>query len=264
MNIHIYPEFVSAINEVKHHLRRQGNHLDTESWQGMKQPPTFYEVLNVSFSALMPQQRIEAEQQIKPNIEWCLEHFMERVGGKPLNPGKSFKNWPYYKTNPKNDTSRGTDGKFSHTYMERIWPKNAGEDHECGTECNEGIRYILGDLNTLMEVIKKEPFTRQAYLPIWFPEDSEAIMDNQRVPCTLGYHFIRRGNQFHVTYYIRSCDFFRHFRDDIYLTYRLAEHILTTLRANDYNTWAPVSLGIFTMHIVSLHIFSKEYNLLND
>lgn len=261
MNLPIHPDFTSAINAVQLHLRQAGNHLETESWQGMKKPPEFYEALNVSFATMIPSiERLKVE--VKPNIPWADDHFLERVGGKPLNPGEQYKNWPYYKNNPSNDKFRTTgDGQFSHTYMERFWPKHAGKDDFNG---NHGIRFTYGDLNTLMEVMKREPFTRQAFLPIWFPEDGEAALAGERVPCTLGYHFIRRGDSLHVSYYIRSCDFIRHFRDDIYLCCKLAYHILKVLQANDYTKWCQVTPGIFTMHITSLHIFSKEYNLLKD
>lgn len=269
MNIPIHHDFTSAINEVKLHLRQSGNHLETESWQGMKKPPEFYEALNVSFAAMIPSTSIETLKiQVKPNLPWADDHFRERVGGKPLNPGNEYKNWPPYKNNPSNDKFRTTgEGQFSHTYMERFWPKHAGNYQTgCGGEnyTNRGIRFDYGDLSTLLGVLKAEPFTRQAFIPIWFPEDGEAALAGSRVPCTLGYHFIRRGDSMHINYYIRSCDFIRHFRDDIYLACRLLYYIIQVLKSNDYTKWATVQPGIFTMHITSLHIFSKEYNLLKD
>lgn len=264
MNLPIHSDFTSAINAVQLHLRQAGNHVETETWQAKKNPPMFYEALNVSFSAIIPPFRRAWIEQIKPNIPWADDHFYERVGGKPLNPGEQYKNWPPYKNNPSNDTSRTAgDGKFSHTYMERIWPKNANKDDRFD-QVNLGIRYPLGDLESLVNLLIREPFTRQAYLPIWFPEDTGAE-SNQRVPCTLGYHFIRRGDSLHVNYYIRSCDFIRHFRDDIYLCCRMVEWLLVKLRPIIHgNSWLNVTPGIFTMHITSLHIFSKEYNLLKD
>lgn len=269
MNLPIHPDFTSAINSVQLHLRQSGNHLETESWQGIKKPPEFFEALNVSFAAMIPPIATIA-LQIKPNLPWADDHFLERIGGRPLNPGEQYKNWPPYKNNPSNDKFRTTgEGQFSHTYMERFWPKDAGINDGNSIEekifkTNRGIRYEYGDLNTMIEVMKAEPFTRQAYLPIWFPEDGEAALAGARVPCTLGYHFIRRGDSLHVSYYIRSCDFIRHFRDDIYLCCKLAYHILKILKANDYTKWLNVTPGIFTMHISSLHIFSKEYNFLKD
>lgn len=276
MNQHTYFDFISAINAVQFHLRNNGVHLETGSWQGIQKPIEFFEALNVSFTTMINPDMIKLQQQIKPNLPWAEDHFYERIGGKPLNPGEQYKNWPYYKNNPSNDKFRTTDGeKFSHTYMERFWPMHAGKvtdgfiktvNPELGpsVNMNRGIRFDYGDLNTMMEVMKKDPYTRQAYLPIWFPEDGAASYMGERVPCTLGYHFIRRGHQLHMTYYIRSCDFIRHFRDDIYLACRLLLFILQTLKSNDFPAWGSVQPGVLTMHIVSLHIFSKEYNLLKD
>jgi thymidylate synthase len=152
-----------------------------------------------------------------------------------------------------------SDEKFSHTYMERFWPKKAWDEDTRPTNGKHlGIRYEYGDLLDLIGLLSREPYTRQAFLPVWFPEDTGSTHGG-RVPCTLGYHFIRRGNHFHMVYYIRSCDFFRHFRDDIYLGVRLLYWILNNLEIKDQKGWRDVKPGIFTMHITSLHIFNNEY-----
>lgn len=281
----LFPNFSIAIKQVQLYLRHWGNNVETESWQAMKKPIEFFEALNVSFSVYIPH-RDEWVKQIKPNIPWADDHFLERVGGEPLNPGEQYKNWPMYKNNPNNDTSRVFNGKFSHSYMERFWPKKAGDGHfvlrmQNGSQIKsdspgfgvwegynekpiKGIRFDFSDLNTLIGNMDIEPFTRQAYLPIWFPEDGEAVRQGHRVPCTLGYHFIRRGKELHMVYYIRSCDFIRHFRDDIYMAVKLADHILQTLIDKNLQLWGDAKLGTFTMHITSLHIFAKEVNLLKD
>lgn len=262
----IFPNFSTAIKQVQLHLLHWGSNIETESWQAIKKPIQFFEALNVSFSACIPHQA-EWVTQIKPNIPWAEDHFMERIGEEPLNPGEQYKNWPMYKNNPSNDTSRVFNGQFSHTYMERMWSKHCYNNTADGNKIpaqHWGIRFGPGDLNTMIENMDVEPFTRQAYLPIWFPEDGEAVRQGHRVPCTLGYHFIRRGKELHIVYYIRSCDFIRHFRDDIYMAVRLAEYILEILTKMNPQSWGEVKLGIYTMHITSLHIFAKEVNLLKD
>jgi thymidylate synthase len=143
--------------------------------------------------------------------------------------------------------------KFTHTYMERFWPKVATDG--LNPVKNRGIRYELGDFRDVINLLKNEPFTRQAFLPIWFPEDTGAVHGG-RVPCTLGYHFIRRHNYLHLIYYIRSCDFFRHFNDDVYMACRLVHYIIRQLF--EEGSWANVSPGTITMHITSLHIFNQE------
>jgi thymidylate synthase len=124
-----------------------------------------------------------------------------------------------------------------------------------------GIRYDYGDLNDVVDLLARSPATRQAVLPVWFPEDTGAV-HGERVPCSLFYHFIVRDQRLHVVYSIRSCDLFRHFRDDVYLTCRLGQWVLEQLRAKEASKyggmWAGVQMGTLTMHITSLHIFEAE------
>ena len=164
-----------------------------------------------------------------------------------------YSNWPFYIKNKSNDKFRTEKGeKFSHTYMERFWPKYAGEG------LNLGIRYKLGDLNDLIDTLEKDPTTRQGYLPIWFPEDTGAIQTHgQRVPCTLGYFFIIRGGYIHMSYYIRSCDYLRHFRDDIYLALGLLKYIIGKLTHD-------IKPGSFKMVIENLHCFYSEKEVLKQ
>src|SRR3546814_17811567 len=82
----------------------------------------------------------------------------------------------------------------------------------------------------------RSPYTRQAYLPVWFPEDTGSA-SGQRVPCTLGYQFLIRetpaGKVLHIIYNMRSCDFMRHLADDIYMTIRLAQWMPDQLQRSE-------------------------------
>lgn len=233
--------------------------VHTEKWQGkeIKHDPkyTMIETLNLSFSCQMSPRLKEIGEQIKPNFAWADEHFEERVGGLPLNPPPSHVRWPYAQ---KNNAEFGGLEKFSHTYPERIWPKFASD---IPNSKMSGIRYEYGDFNDVVELMSREPFTRQAFLPIWFPEDTGSVT-GERVPCTIGYHFIRRGDWVHVVYYIRSCDFFRHFRDDIYLCAKKVFWLIKKLREKDPENWDNVKPGMLTMHITSLHAWAVEKSLL--
>jgi hypothetical protein len=233
--------------------------VHTEKWQGkeIKHDPkyTMIETLNLSFSCQMSPDIKEIGEQIKPNFAWADEHFEERVSGLPLNPPPSHVRWPYAQ---KNNEEFGGLEKFSHTYPERIWPKFASE---IPNSKMSGIRYEYGDFNDVVELMSREPFTRQAFLPIWFPEDTGSVT-GERVPCTIGYHFIRRGDWVHVVYYIRSCDFFRHFRDDIYLCAKKVFWLIEKLREKDPENWNNVKPGMLTMHITSLHAWAVEKSLL--
>ena len=126
-----------------------------------------------------------------------------------------------------------------------------------------GIRYNYGDFGDVIDLLQREPFTRQAFLPMWFPEDTGSV-HGERVPCTIGYHFMRRGNYLPIVYYIRSCDYLRHFRDDIYMACRKLMWVLETLKERDPERWEDVVPGYYAMHITSLHCFNKEKGVLKQ
>jgi hypothetical protein len=233
--------------------------VHTEKWQGkeIKHDPkyTMIETLNLSFSCQMSPDIKEIGKQINPNFAWADEHFEERVSGLPLNPPPSHERWPYAQ---KNNEEFGGLEKFSHTYPERIWPKFASD---IPNSKMTGIRYNYGDFNDVVFLMAREPFTRQAFLPIWFPEDTGSVT-GERVPCSIGYHFIRRGDYVHVVYYIRSCDFFRHFRDDIYLCAKKVFWLIDKLKEIDPENWNHIKPGVLTFHCTSLHAWAVEKPLL--
>ena len=131
---------------------------------------------------------------IRPNLPWADNHFDERVAGQPVNPGVTYKDWPWARFA---ESSRAEGEQFNHNYMERYWPKKANG------RLNYGIRGPYGDLDNLIQLLRDNPTTRQAYLPIFFPEDT-GNANPGRKPCTLGYHFMIRNNQMLVYYPFRS------------------------------------------------------------
>jgi hypothetical protein len=239
-----------AINKLKESLSVYGSRVGSKSWQGMESPDDTLELLNESIRFPLDMDLEHLKETIRPNLPWADVHFEERVSGIPYNPPPSHKIWPF--TQADNKKFR-VDDKFSHTYPERFWPKNAA-----GSDSIKGIRYNYGDLQSVIELLQKDPTTRQAYLPIWFPEDTGAEQ-GQRVPCTLGYHLIYRNQMLYINYYIRSCDIIRHLRDDLYLAAKLCHYVANYLESSLAIRVRP---GALTMHITSLHCFYKERHLL--
>jgi hypothetical protein len=245
-----------AIKWTKDRLKDYGYTVKTEKWQGIDSPDDMWEVMNHSFQFFIPHTLEELVSEVKPNLPWADDHFRERVGGLPLNPPPSHEWWPF---SQKNNEQFGGNTQFSHTYPERIWPKNSGPDGD--SVHLEGIRFKYGDLGDVVNLLEKEPYTRQAFLPIWFPEDTGTV-HGERVPCTIGYQFMRRGDHFHMVYYIRSCDYIRHFRDDVYMACRKLMWILDILKERNPDLWGNVTPGYFAMHITSLHCFNSEKTVL--
>lgn len=244
--------------------------VDPGTWQSIstagKPDLQTYEVEDLSLSFPIYSEELDYHRlQIGPNLPWADDHFVkDRVSGLPLNPGHTWRDWPWgNKANSfREHFGVGGEPQFNHTYAERYWPKIAGEMADvCYPEddwtVKKGIRYNYGDLNDLVDLLVKNPQGRGAYLPVWFPEDT-GIVHGGRVPCTLGYLFRMRDRQLSIAYYIRSCDFVRHFQDDVYLTIRLLLWVLDQCRKKD-DRWRMVSPGEFLMHIGSMHIFINDH-----
>lgn len=209
-------------------------------------------------------------------IPWCDDHFLERVSGYPMNPGTEWRNWSQTKEHRGGvDAFLDERGKFNHNYMERYWPRFAGqvesptasatewrqrftEQNRGGMPTpNRGIMYEYGQLIDVVDLLAEDPYTRQAYLPVWFPEDTGG--GSKRAPCTIGYHFLMRDDRLDINYHIRSCDLYKHFRNDVYLTVRLLLWVLDRVRSRNPQ-WAQVRPGRFLMQIGSLHLFKPDWS----
>ena len=268
-----YGSFTEAKFKLQDLMRSISYTVRAPRWQGIdvstKPEMAMREIFGHSLVVpLRAEERLDYwREDIGPNLPWADEHFEERVGGQPLNPGNSWKNWPWGNSA---DKFRVHDGQFDHTYMERFWPKRAGLpyngivhrsqvsiDYPNGAP-HEGIRFEYGDLNDLVNHLANDPLSRQAYLPIWFPEDGTC---KGRRPCSLGYHFLMRHDHLHLTYGIRSCDLVRHWADDCYLAVRLLIWVLDSLRKLKPE-WENVKPGLYTMHIASLHCFVNDWRKL--
>lgn len=267
----LFPSFTHAAKRMAEELTSNSYRVHSGRWQGVdisKRPETeMHEILNWAFQ--VPLRSLESldhwREDIRPNLPWADDHFAERVGGQPLNPGEQWKNWPWGNSA---DKFRAQGGKFDHTYMERFWPKYVKVPNTGDSDINvvkyfmQGIRFEYADLNDLVNHLASDPLSRQAYLPIWFPEDGSP--EAKRKPCTLGYWFILRNGFLHMHYPIRSCDIVRHFRDDCYMAVRLMMWMLERLREKDAITWGSVAPGMYSMWIGSLHCFINDIRVLKQ
>lgn len=268
--------FAELHDTLKRTIVRTGQVVHTATWQGRdisaKPEMATTELLMVTTN--LPLNNRETLEYwrgaVRPNLPWADDHFEERVSGAPMNPGTQWAKWPWGQS--ANTFRQGEI--FNHNYMERYWPKEAGFSERPTVDAldwnramrelssldlpeHRGIRHTWGDLNDVVELLFRDPLTRQAYLPIFFPEDT-GVGDGGRKPCTLGYQFIIRENMLHCFYPMRSCDLVRHYQDDVYMTIRLMLWVLERLRERDFATWSNVGLGSLTMHMSSLHCFAND------
>jgi hypothetical protein len=266
LSVNVFEYMDDAITESLELLNTDGQEIDVGRWQGVptegKPDLVTKEIINLQWSAQMPESMEEAQELIMPNLPWAEDHFQERVAGEPTNPGEQYKNWPWWRgqveltdaamepTYDESGTKQLTNFKFSHTYQERYWPKHAGNVHP-GEGINLGVRYSYGDLNDVVGHLSENPLSRQGTFPIFFPEDT-GVKHGGRVPCSLHYHFMQRAGKLHLWYPIRSCDAVRHFRDDVYMTVRLAQYVLSRLEDSS-EAWLGVEMGYLNFNAYSFH-----------
>lgn len=264
--MNVYPStrypFPTLHYALAHALVNQGSWVPASQWQSQsiegKDEMTPKEVAHVSFDMKIPEGTQQLQALVEPNLPWAEDHFLERVSGEPWNPAPSEAWWPFA---VKGNEAHKQKETYSHTYPERIWPRFANIEGttDQGRQVfvpHIGIRFEYGDLGDVIRLLSKDPTTRQAYLPIWFPEDT-GVVHGGRVPCTLGYHFLMRRGRLDITYYMRSCDFMRHFRDDVYMAARLCQWVAREIDADIFP-------GTLNMHISSLHIFRGDLPRLEE
>lgn len=270
--MHVYNEdtFLDNFRKIREDLIKQ-EPTQVGTWQSQKIDTPMLELLNVVMEMPMPEDEGLVGPATGARLPWAEDHFQERIGGKPLNPSPSEAWWPFRKKTADGDTNKEhkSEGEaFSHTYPERMWPKLAnGGDQTHANEMHHGIRFTYGDLQDVVDQLARDPHTRQAYLPIWFPEDTGAV-HGKRVPCTLGYHFQVRGGKLNVSYFMRSTDFLRHFQDDIYMAVRLAHRVADALghRRFQYTDGVEdleLKMGNIIFHTANMHIFEPDLALIN-
>lgn len=225
-----------ALKALRNQLYKEGYTVETETWQGTEKPPQMLEILHAGAVCNMENTYEKASDSVRATQPWAGIHFQERVGGQPLNPPPSHTMWL-----KDTDSYLSKNAAFSHSYPERLW---------CDRN-KAGIRFNQGNLSDAVKLLKKEPMTRQCYVPMWFPEDLQAALLNERVPCSFGWHFMNRGGQLHCSYHMRSCDVVRHLHNDLFFANALAIWI------ND-EAGLGLEMGYLNFSASSLHCFSND------
>lgn len=134
--------------------------------------------------------------------------------------------------------------KFDYTYAERFNRKN-------GTSTNGTV------LDEVVELLKNDPDTRKAIIPIFTGSDTKHYCGDARIPCSMYYDLLIRdcgiGKQLNLVYHQRSSDFVGHFGDDVYLAWCMMEYIAEKVG---------VKPGFLFHTIDSLHCYKRDWHFL--
>ena len=178
--------------------------------------------------------------------EWADTEFLERVDPSRPNPGNAWKlrgkTWEQF-LNPV--------GEFDYSYSERIcFPIGV---------VDKGSR-MMYNLKAVIKELQHNPDTRQAVLPIYGLLDVMNIGGKKRVPCSMYYDFLIREDangekQLNICYHQRSSDFVTHFGNDVYLAWKLMEHVAKCLE---------IKPGYLYHTIDSLHCYAKDWDKLKE
>jgi thymidylate synthase len=217
-----YQDFPEAISELRRELKEMGIRVHSKSVQNLdiSDKPEFdsLELQNYTYTVLNPNIDLIP---IK-NMEWAEAEFKDRISGKEINPGEAYKLRPETWSHLLNEY-----GMFDYTYPNRL----------------------SDSLAPAIRALKKDLYTRRAFIAVFNPWQDMTDRFNTRIPCTLGYWLNFRKNALNITYLLRSSDFSEHFNYDVYLATRLMIYVAEQIG---------VQPGAFTHWIDSFHVFKKD------
>lgn len=223
-----YKNFIEAQNEIGRDLAELGILVQPETMQAIyvADNPEYQtkELANYIYTVTHPDYtEIEGVHE-----DWVHREWRDRKAGG-LNPGTAWKQREdVWRPLLEVDDEEHHNMRFSYTYSMRM-----GGEH---------LQYIIDE-------IKVHPHSRQLFLPVWDRTVDEKRRGKKRVPCSLGYWFVMRNDQIHITYMMRSCDFVTHYPNDVAITAIIQDHVA---RETGY------SVGSFTHFIGSLHAYKKD------
>lgn len=227
----MFKNWVEAQNELRRDLAELGQQVHPETMQDkdIRDDPDFdtRELTNYIYTVLDP----DFTQIEGTHDQWVEAEWDDRVAGG-LNPGHAWKTrkevWNEFLERSGSPKIVGEGpGQFAYTYSMRMGGKH---------------------MELIIDELKKNPHSRQLYLPVWGSTD-EQRRGRRRVPCSLGYWFVQRNGAVNLTYMMRSCDFATHFPNDVALAC-----IMQAWIAKETN----YEIGTFTHFIGSFHVYAKD------
>lgn len=214
-----YSTFSEANNEIKRDLAELGVQVHPQTMQDKQiaDDPDFWTRELIGYDYMVLEPRLE---DLSPSQPWADAEFDERIHFITESGADAWKLRP------------------------DVWQ----EFHDRGFSYTYGERYATS-LEAIIDELRTHPESRQLFLSVWDPIIDAPKLGFQRVPCSLGYFFIKRGGELHMTYLERSADFATHFQNDQYLSHKLQRYVADQVG---------VPAGRFTHWIGSLHVYQKD------
>jgi thymidylate synthase len=240
----LYDNLYEATKETQRNLWEMGIEVKLKSFQNKElktqeeiEQFTTKEIQGEVFTILNPLKRaVEAYNLVYKDrdeemMNWVHAEFQERINPSLIdgNPGEAWKLradlW----------TPLMVNGRFEYTYNERIWFNN--------------------QLGRIISNLAKDLHSRRQVLQIYQIDKDQSIGEETgRVPCSIDYSFLIRNGELQTFYHMRSCDFYSHFVNDMYLAGLLSEYMVEQINLMIPHDVA-IKSGKLTVLINSLHAY---------
>lgn len=190
--------------------------------------------------------------------EWADAELKERLSGECINPGKAWELrkevWQQFLVEDDEPTPDMIEPYyFDYTYSGRINSSVINPVFDENERYDVERKSYIPTIEALIKLLKFDPDTRKAVLPIFTDQDCDYYDGSRRIPCSMYYGFFIREGQLNMTYHQRSSDFVCHFGNDVYLAWRTMEYVADRVG---------VKPGHLIHTIDSLHCYKKDWHLL--
>lgn len=211
-----------VIPALKSLLREKGDCFRASSGNSSGKQKICHELRGVSFEIKDWSDRSEMMSDNGLSVAFAELDVADRFSRVPVNPGKAV----------EADTSGvlakylDEGGRLAYTYSERM--------------CHQ--------IDVIANLLRTHPETRQAFMSIWDLEIDPFRTELQRVPCSIGFHFLLRGERLDLIYYMRALEVSVCLGNDIYTSTRTLEKMAELVGVNS---------GTVTFMVGSLHYFEE-------
>jgi len=178
----------------------------------------------------------DSEDCVKYVVQEAQDRCVKREDGN-LNPGVSWDNRP--SVWEEFLEREGGEERFSYTYPERIFTPL-------------GREVIINQQEEIMLLHHNDPPSRQLILQIFQVQDLMNAGGQRRIPCTMHYQLLRRGNVLYLIHVMRSLDLYTHLAVDLSISWLMVNFYRGRLGLT--NSCQPRVI----MQVGSLHGFKKD------
>ena len=189
------------------------------------------ELRNFQFSLINPLNRIAINPNNPLNIIPSIGRFVWLIAGNDRMEDIAF-----YQPKAREYTDNGFTIPGSN-YGKRIFNPTEG----------------VNQITNIIELLRDDPNSRRAVIPIWSPNDSTRLKSND-IPCAVSITFLIRDNKLHTTLMMRSNNALRLLNVNIFEFSLIGEIVARELN---------IEYAQYTHYSNSMHVFEGDFNIVN-